>query len=321
MWELMAYLVKGLGEAMRSLKPLFLILLLVGIVAGCSQEQSVKIRIGYSPYTVNLPLFIAVEEGLFLAKGLNVELVKFQSTNQMAESLSNGLIDVASALDAENFYVINNSSNGASLKSFFYNVFRSDSGVDGIVCREGCDSIEFPIAVLPAKMMQFALDVYLDDSSEGNRYIVTLPPSTILSSMSSGDIKSAYLLEPLITISKLKMNTHLVVKGLAEKAIVDPLPAGFHSINIGFDESHPGIVDILRSVYAEAAVMAAKDKKYVAKALEKYCNLPLNVGNMVALPDWEGKNDVIARSLKIQFEFLKKHLGWIGYTYDNRKHI
>ena len=67
---------------------LIIILILVGVLFfSQNKENREVIRIGYLPITASLPLFIAQEKGYFTEQGLNVELVKFETSNQVIDSL------------------------------------------------------------------------------------------------------------------------------------------------------------------------------------------------------------------------------------------
>ncbi|WP_231887649.1 ABC transporter substrate-binding protein [Ralstonia mannitolilytica] len=57
-----------------------------------AQAQSDKILIGYWPIASGLPLYAGLERGFFKEAGLNVEGVKFQSAQQVAEAMITGRI-------------------------------------------------------------------------------------------------------------------------------------------------------------------------------------------------------------------------------------
>ena len=56
------------------------------------RAQSDKILIGYWPIASGLPLYAGLERGFFKEAGLNVEGVKFQSAQQVAEAMIAGRI-------------------------------------------------------------------------------------------------------------------------------------------------------------------------------------------------------------------------------------
>lgn len=62
----------------------------VGSAAATSSENPGKISIGFWPVASGLPLFVAEKKGYFKDAGLEVEVVKFASPNQVAEALIAG---------------------------------------------------------------------------------------------------------------------------------------------------------------------------------------------------------------------------------------
>lgn len=52
------------------------------------------LRIGYLPLAAELPLFVAVEQGYFKRAGIEVELIKFASSNAIGEAATHDQIDV-----------------------------------------------------------------------------------------------------------------------------------------------------------------------------------------------------------------------------------
>lgn len=62
--------------------------------AGASQQAPVKLNVGYLPSPGHLLYFVAKEEGMFEAEGLDVNLVLFNENNSELASLESGKIDV-----------------------------------------------------------------------------------------------------------------------------------------------------------------------------------------------------------------------------------
>ena len=52
-----------------------------------------KVKIGYRGHLFYLPAYVAEAEGYYEEQGLDVELVKFDSTNQLVEAVINGNVD------------------------------------------------------------------------------------------------------------------------------------------------------------------------------------------------------------------------------------
>lgn len=77
------------------------ITLIVFILIGCnnrpgdtSQNTWPKLRIGYLPVAAELPLFVAVEQGYFQKAGIQVELIRLASSNDMGNAATADKIDI-----------------------------------------------------------------------------------------------------------------------------------------------------------------------------------------------------------------------------------
>ncbi len=75
------------------MKRIFLALLFVTLLAIPAQAQNVNIRFGVMPVLDTLPLQVAVAEGFFVAQGLDVELVSFNSALERDVALQTGHLD------------------------------------------------------------------------------------------------------------------------------------------------------------------------------------------------------------------------------------
>lgn len=85
-------------NVLRRAKMLLLILLATWGVAGCSrpphsQGDRPVVRIGYVPIAVALPLFVAVDNGYFAERGIDVELMRINTSNDLGTAGTLGRVD------------------------------------------------------------------------------------------------------------------------------------------------------------------------------------------------------------------------------------
>jgi len=74
------------------------IIVVVFLLSGCTNHPKAdKIRIGYVPIAVTLPLFVANDEGYFKEQGFEVEMVRFASSNEVGNAGTTGQVDILSA--------------------------------------------------------------------------------------------------------------------------------------------------------------------------------------------------------------------------------
>jgi ABC-type nitrate/sulfonate/bicarbonate transport system substrate-binding protein len=292
-----------------------------------NQDRKV-IRIGYSPYSVNVPLFVAVDEDLFSKEGLKVELFPFQSTDQMATALESGQLDLATALTAEAVYSINSKSTDL-IRPFFFNIFLGDSHVDAIIIPKDSkisgisDLRGKKIGILPANMMRVALEQLLDKSQVDSQQVtlVTLPPASVISALTSEEVDACYVLEPLVTIALKKLNARIAVFGVGAKGIADPLPAGFHCVRSRLLDNNPELGAKLTKVYGRAATIAESSRSIAQKALQDYCSLEPDISEAVVLPSWSGWTPKLQESLHAQFAALRPIQEWDESVFQDTVYV
>lgn len=61
----------------------------------CNSKKPEKLRIGYVPIAVALPLFVANDEGYFKEEGFETEMVRFASSNEIANAATSNQVDVS----------------------------------------------------------------------------------------------------------------------------------------------------------------------------------------------------------------------------------
>ena len=61
-------------------------------------EEASEFRVAYLPIYVDLPLFVAVEEGLFTKRGLKVTLQRFENSPDMGTALVMGRVDAIASI-------------------------------------------------------------------------------------------------------------------------------------------------------------------------------------------------------------------------------
>src|SRR3989338_10212029 len=86
-----------MADAKLKISLIVLILVLAGffLLSPAASSPSEKIRVGWQPIAPHILTFIAFEKEFFKEEGLDVELVKFGSANQLLDALAAGQIDGA----------------------------------------------------------------------------------------------------------------------------------------------------------------------------------------------------------------------------------
>ncbi len=231
--------------------------LLAGIIIGfiimlCTVmcKKTSKIRIGYSPLLINMPIMVAQENHYFDSIDVDVELIKMSSTNNMRDAVTNGSIDVAIALGTEMF-IQNNIIQKGNLKALFFNVLTRERFVDAIIVKKDnpislINDLEGKnIACYPSSTIQSYLNVIAQDNGIIFN-VITVSPSESLQLLESERVDALFAIEPLLTFA-LKTNKYRIIEeSVIAKYIQEDIPIGAWVVNNDFYESYPKNVKQLK---------------------------------------------------------------------------
>ena len=99
-------------------KKLLVVLIAIGIALalltwGVKRSRSPeKIRYGYLPIASDASFFVAVERGFFTGQGLQVEPIKFETSNQALEALVAGRVDAIAPVALEAALALETNTSG-----------------------------------------------------------------------------------------------------------------------------------------------------------------------------------------------------------------
>lgn len=200
---------------------------------GQGAETAREFKVAYLPIYVDLPLFVAVEEGLFKKRGLNVSLQRFESSPDMSAALLSGRVDaVASiatptALSVENrdpsrfrIFMVDQATEEAPLSSL---ILPKGSTVTEISGLRGKIVGSFPG---PTATTLAPLAFAVDGLSTSDFRLVDIPPGNHLELLNSGTIDALITYEPTATQAVMKNGATRLVSGFIESRLMDPWPAG-----------------------------------------------------------------------------------------------
>ena len=258
------------------------ILLLFIMNVGCDTKPT-KVRIGYLAITNSLPLYVAIEEGLFTSKGLEVELTKFQTSNDLVEALVAGRIDVEVSASTSVLYAMHLRSPG-NLKIFSANVQTKERFPDYILVAK--DSPITKMGDLAGKRLgtfpgstfavttRLILKTFLDPKDVT---IEQIPPPAQVEALASGSVDAIYTLDPFCALALQKANARILETAPAEKYVLDPLPAGAAAVSTRFSERSSGEVLTLVRAFDEAIRLVRKDEDKARRLLPKYTDIEPNI--------------------------------------------
>jgi len=262
------------GGKMNKTKTAFVIisiilLLGVGIYYIIPEEQQVtgkvviepleKVKIGYRGHLFYLPAYVAQAKGFYKQQGLDAELIKFESTNQLVEAVLTGDIDAGvGGVNALVVLTIEQKEPGM-LKIF--NVGDFDERFEAIMVKPDSDIKTVQdlkgktLATHPGGSTKVFMENMLEkEGLEGEIDIIQASPSQLLNILASDSADAVNLLEPSVTIAREKGMGKVLVQGPICNYFMNPMPFTTSVFSTEFVEENPKTADKISKAIDKAHI-------------------------------------------------------------------
>ena len=172
------------------------------------EVDDTPIRVGLLPIIDSVPFYLAEEERLFEAAGLNVTFETFSSALERNVALESGAIDgqladlIATGLingEQHNVSIVKTTYRATSDVAMIALVAGADSGIDSPADLEGKS-----IGISTNSLIEYHLDLYLDEAGLARDSVEKTEVASIpvrMELLSQGQLDAAVLPEPLITLA------------------------------------------------------------------------------------------------------------------------
>ncbi len=241
-----------------------------------SAENPGKISIGFWPVASGLPLFVADKKGYFKEAGLEVEVVKFASPNQVAEALIAGRLQGTGNGVASGVLGLSEITSPGLFKIIAANPSNVDYKLDQIVVAK--DSTIQSVADLkgqkfatgPGAQNLAIAEAILAAAGVSNPQVQQLEIRQHVAAIESGQIVAAYTLEPTGTVGEVKGITRVLENGVVSKYILGdpkaPWFGGAAALSTKFIEQYPATT----KTYIEAYRRAVEDIRKTPNEVRQY---------------------------------------------------
>jgi NitT/TauT family transport system substrate-binding protein len=280
-----------------------------------AQAQSDKILIGYWPIASGLPLYAGLERGFFKEAGLNVEGVKFQSAQQVAEAMITGRIHgsangTASAVLALAeitspglFKIIcSNPSNHKLVLDQF--VVPIDSPIKSISELKGKT-----VASGPGIQNLTLAKMILEKNGVTDARVIEMPIGQHVPSLAAGQLDAVYTLEPTGTAGRLRGLTRVLENGVISKYILGnadaPWFGGSASVTSTFLKDQPELAKKYIAAYARSVDFVRKNPAQVRQHLDGFTSIDPSLVKEVSLSGFTLYN-----------EFTEADIGYFQKFFD-----
>lgn len=286
-------------------------LLAIGCVNQTSQGGQDTITVAYLPATQSVPLFLALDEGLFEKEGLTVNVQRIETPKDIIDGLITGKIDAGAPSVAAGITTIVESQNPGALKVYalacsYQNRRESDvllvpvdSNLTAISELKGKKVGHIP-GPQWATMTKKTLLVNGVDPSQVT--LIELPASSQLPTLAAHGVDAMFVLEPIGLIGEQKQSAKMFMVAPFERFVVDPWCGGAGVVSTKFVQSRPNIAAKFLKVMRQA-MQKTNERTDTGKYMMKYLQLPQEASDAVDLPDFIDANELTPETVTAYQKF------------------
>lgn len=227
-------------------------LLLVGslfLFTGAKRADAVTkpaprtIKVGYPAVSTSLPLFVAIEEGLFKEQGLTIEPVRYETANQIVDALVAGEID-ATSVCADYPLLSMAAKQEDAFRIYAWEMLDTIIPFDLILSRKGssirslADLEGKKIGTFPGTQLKHYLELILQKAlgRVPGVTIIEMTPAEQIPALASGEVDALFTLEPMALMAVLQDVGQIIEQSPISKYIGDgrPFPAASFALSTRF---------------------------------------------------------------------------------------
>ncbi|MCU0680039.1 MAG: ABC transporter substrate-binding protein [Planctomycetes bacterium] len=254
--------------------------------------ELLTVRIGYRAHSMYAPLFVGLEKNIFIKEGLKVEVVEFQSTNQLMEALIADRIDAAlGGVNTFLLFTIEEKSPGY-FKVFSLTLENQEHPASFIVTPANStlsikDLKNKKIASYLGSGVSALYRRFIEQNQITGTELVQMEPKLELSSLQAGQVDAAIVLEPLATTGTYKNISRPLEQALFDKYFIKDIPFAASVVSTSFIKKYPDVVRRLVLANDLTLDFINKHPDEVKAILSKYTPLDKAVATSMALAPYQ----------------------------------
>jgi NitT/TauT family transport system substrate-binding protein len=268
-------------------------------------------RIGYQPTMLYLPVFVAKEKGLFAKRGLQAELVRFGSANEMAQALATNRIEATGMSSLTVLANLEQNSPG-TFRIYIVEVLTADLSPDALLVTRGsavrtlADIRGKKLGIHPGTTLRSYAERFLTSALGPDHGVTFVPlqPHIQVQSLQSGSIDALYSLEPIPTLAETEVGARVVERGLLARHVHDPFYAGAGVLSSSAVESRPKAVAAFRAAIGDALRFISSDEAAARVLLTSYASVSMETARKMSLVQWVEPRSVSGKDWHATMEAL-----------------
>jgi NitT/TauT family transport system substrate-binding protein len=275
-----------------------------------------EVKIGYLPFVLALPTFVALEKGYFQEQGLKVTATLFESGTIITDALVSGRIDVQTGSAIIGHWLLEQNMPGTYKIFIMYGnravlqdntmalMVAKDSPLKGVADLKGKRMGTFP-GVASLVLAKAVLRSSFDPDKEIT--LIEVPPGNIVQALAAGQIDAYFAPEPFGMIAEARgIGRPLVKSPLLLLNIKTGIPGAPFSFNSKFIKEKPLVAKKVKAAYYKAVDFIYSNETEARKFLPKFTNLPEPFAMKIPWEYWVKVEEYDKTWGQPYFELLRK---------------
>lgn len=288
---------KGFCRSLILVLLLILFCLLVVGVHGCKRQpgsDGTKVRVGYIPFSNCLPFFVAVEQGYFQRRGVQVEPVKCNDSSEALNALLAGQVDALAGITFSSYWAAEQEEAGR-LKLFLQHYEKPDDPFSYLLVRKDSD-ITDPSQLRGKKVGTYTgvsqllyLRLFLKKLNmepDKDVQVLQVGSSMQIQALQADQFDALFTVEPYGSIAVLKGIAKVLVASPRTRYIQDPFWGGASAVTTVYLNKNKETVSKLYEAMAEGVRFIREDTEISKSYLPKYTPLEPPVASKSGLYKW-----------------------------------
>lgn len=265
------------------------------------------VKIGYVPLLHALPIYMAMDKNYFTQAGIDAEMVKFESPNQMIDAIMLGKIEFISTTGASGISAVADNKNPGKIKLFALSGGSYDNPNEALLVKT--DSTITQISDLNGKKLgilagtiqwrTIAKDMLAKNNltADKDTQLVELAAGVQVQALANNQVDAVLALEPVVTIAKQKGIAKEISHAPMEHLIANPFYPGAGVISTSFAQKNPETAKKVIEVINKAILEADSNMTEARAHLKNWTALTEEQAKIVTIPKIKTCNEITAQDL------------------------
>jgi NitT/TauT family transport system substrate-binding protein len=260
--------------------------------------QQQKLKIGYLAIGSDLSFFVALDNGYFKEQGLEVEPVKFETSNQAVNALLAGDIDGTSIMGLAVLLAVEE-KHPAQFKIFEMTAAEKDTTVHRIIARKDSsistlsDLEGKTIAAFPGLQMKVFAELVLGNHADISRInIVQLAQHLQVQALASGQVDALFTLEPVGTIAASNNISKNIAINPLYNELLRPFPTAASAFSAKFLARKPDVAESYIKAIENAHRFIRSNETEAKRSLSAYTKITPEIAPKVGIYDYWSREEI-----------------------------